>query len=102
MKIENVPAYEQVLEQEIPDIHAKGSLWKHKKSGARVMVLETEDENKVFNIAFRTPPANSTGVAAYFGTQCPLWFKRISVKRSICRTGKGFLKHIFKCDDLSR
>ncbi len=27
------------------------------------MVLETEDENKVFNIAFRTPPANSTGVA---------------------------------------
>lgn len=63
MKIENIPAYEQILEQEIPDIHAKGSLWKHKKSGARVMVLETEDENKVFNIAFRTPPENSTGVA---------------------------------------
>lgn len=63
MKIENIPAYEQILAQEIPDIHAKGSLWKHKKSGARVMVLETEDENKVFNIAFRTPPANSTGVA---------------------------------------
>lgn len=63
MKIENVPAYERILEREIPDIHARGSLWKHKKSGARVMVLETEDENKVFNIAFRTPPANSTGVA---------------------------------------
>ena len=24
---------------------------------------ETEDDNKVFNIAFRTPPADSTGVA---------------------------------------
>ena len=63
MRKENVPAYEQIMEQEIPDIHAKGSLWKHKKSGARVMILENEDENKVFNIAFRTPPADSTGVA---------------------------------------
>ena len=89
MKIENIPAYEQILEQEIPDIHAKGSLWKHKKSGARVMVLETEDENKEFNIAFRTPPANSTGVA------------HISIKGPICRTGKGFFEYVFKCNDLS-
>ena len=27
------------------------------------MVLQNEDENKVFNIAFRTPPSDSTGVA---------------------------------------
>ena len=26
-------------------------------------MLENDDENKVFNIAFRTPPADSTGVA---------------------------------------
>ena len=55
MKKENVPAYELVSCQDIPDIHSKGSLWRHKKSGARVMVLENDDENKVFNIAFRTP-----------------------------------------------
>ena len=63
MKKENVPAYELVLCQEVPDIHSTGFLWRHKKSGARVMVLENDDNNKVFNIAFRTPPANSTGVA---------------------------------------
>ena len=63
MKKENVPAYELVSCQDIPDIHSKGFLWRHKKSGARVMVLENDDENKVFNIAFRTPPADSTGVA---------------------------------------
>ena len=40
MKKENVPAYELVSCQDIPDIHSKGSLWRHKKSGARVMVLE--------------------------------------------------------------
>ena len=27
------------------------------------MVIENDDDNKVFNIAFRTPPKNSTGVA---------------------------------------
>lgn len=56
-------AYELLKEEVIQDIHAKGYLYKHKKSGARVMLLANDDENKVFNIAFRTPPANSTGVA---------------------------------------
>ena len=27
------------------------------------MLIENDDENKVFNIAFRTPPKTSTGVA---------------------------------------
>ena len=63
MKIEAVPAYELVMCQDISDIHSTGYLLKHKKSGAKVMVIENEDDNKVFNIAFRTPPANSTGVA---------------------------------------
>lgn len=56
-------AYELMQQEEIQDVHAKGYLLKHKKSGARVMLLANDDENKVFNIAFRTPPANSTGVA---------------------------------------
>lgn len=56
-------AYEIVKQQRIEDIHADGYLLCHKKSGARVMILKNEDDNKVFNIAFRTPPADSTGVA---------------------------------------
>ena len=63
MRLEGIPAYELIMEQEISDIHSRGYLLKHKKSGARVMVLENDDNNKVFNIAFRTPPADSTGVA---------------------------------------
>ena len=54
-------AYEIVQHQRIEDIHADGYLLRHKKSGARVMILENDDDNKVFNIAFRTPPADSTG-----------------------------------------
>ena len=63
MNMDRIPADELILKEEISDIHSEGYLLKHKKSGARVMVLKNEDENKVFNIAFRTPPADSTGVA---------------------------------------
>ena len=55
--------YELILHQSLEDIHAEGWLLRHKKSGARVMLIPAEDDNKVFNIAFRTPPYDSTGVA---------------------------------------
>lgn len=35
---------------------------RHKLSGARVLILSNEDDNKVFSIGFRTPPHDSTGV----------------------------------------
>ena len=56
-------AYELIKEEYIDDIQARGTLLRHRKTGARVVLLANEDENKVFNIAFRTPPENSTGVA---------------------------------------
>lgn len=56
-------AYELLKQETIGDIHAEGYLLRHRKSGARIMLMVNDDENKVFNIAFRTPPANSTGVA---------------------------------------
>lgn len=62
MKIENIPAYEIVKQENLTDIHSTGYLLRHKKTGARLILIENDDENKVFSIAFRTPPANSTGV----------------------------------------
>lgn len=55
--------YELISEEYIKDVHAEGKLLRHRKSGARIALLSNDDENKVFNIAFRTPPKNSTGVA---------------------------------------
>lgn len=62
MKIENIPAYEIVTQENLTDIHSTGYMLRHKKTGARLILIENDDENKVFSIAFRTPPANSTGV----------------------------------------
>lgn len=58
-----LPAYELLKTEEIPDILSTGYLLRHRKTGARVALIENEDDNKVFNIAFRTTPENSTGVA---------------------------------------
>ena len=54
--------YELIKKEEIADIHSAGLLLKHKKSGARVVVLSNDDENKVFSIGFKTPPFNDTGL----------------------------------------
>ena len=54
MNAEHCKAYTLLQEQQIDDIHAHGYLLRHNKSGARVLLLENEDDNKVFNIAFRT------------------------------------------------
>ena len=35
----------------------------HEKTGAKLLFVENNDDNKVFSITFRTPPEDSTGVA---------------------------------------
>lgn len=35
---------------------------RHKLSNARVLVFSNEDDNKVFNISFRTPPKDDKGI----------------------------------------
>ena len=63
MDEKRLQAYRLLKEETIPDIRSEGYLLEHKKTGARICVLENDDENKVFYIAFRTPPSDSTGVA---------------------------------------
>ena len=62
MSIFNLNAYEVILTEDLSDLKSKGYLLKHKKSGARILLMENDDENKVFSVAFRTPTADSTGV----------------------------------------
>ena len=62
-RIKQLSAYSFISSEPLPDIHAEGVILRHKKSGARIALIPSEDDNKVFNIAFRTPPADSTGVA---------------------------------------
>lgn len=50
-------------EQMVTEVNSNAKLFEHEKSGARLLFLENDDDNKVFSVTFRTPPTDSTGVA---------------------------------------
>jgi len=47
----------------VAEVNAQAYMLRHEVSGARLMYLACSDDNKVFYIGFRTPPADDTGVA---------------------------------------
>lgn len=50
------PSYDRLEDITISEYNLKGSIYKHKKSGAEIISLIAPDDNKVFGITFRTPP----------------------------------------------
>ena len=62
MSVYDLTAYEVIQDRDLSDLKSRGILLKHKKSGARVLLMKNDDENKVFSVGFRTPPSDSTGV----------------------------------------
>lgn len=56
-------AFDLLREETIPEINSTGRLYRHRKTGAELLSLVNDDENKVFGVTFRTPPSDSTGVA---------------------------------------
>ena len=47
----------------IKEINANVNIYLHKRTGARLMHIDADDNNKVFTVGFRTPPGDHTGVA---------------------------------------
>ena len=54
--------FEFIREETIPELNTRARLWRHVVTGAQLLSLENDDENKVFGITFRTPPVDSTGL----------------------------------------
>lgn len=91
MKISNLSAYELVKQENITDLNSQGYLLNHKKTGARIVVLENDDENKVFGIAFRTPPSDSTGVPHIMEHSVLCGSKKFHAKDPFVELAKGSL-----------
>ncbi len=56
------PAYDIIQRDVVTEYGYDCTLYRHKKSGAELLSVVTDDDNKVFGITFRTPPSDSTGV----------------------------------------
>ena len=46
----------------VPELHSQAYELHHVQSGARLLYIQNDDDNKVFSISFRTTPSDSTGV----------------------------------------
>jgi len=55
--------FELLRDEYIAELNTRARLYRHAKTGAQLLSLENDDENKSFGITFRTPPADSTGIA---------------------------------------
>ena len=78
---------------------------RHVKSGASLIWLEREDENKTFNITFRTTPWDDSGVfhilehALLGGSgKVRLWKGRY--QGAVCGTYEGLSEYFSECNDI--
>lgn len=56
-----VHGFELVRDERVAEVNSRARLWRHARTGAQLLSLENDDENKVFGITFRTTPSDSTG-----------------------------------------
>jgi Zn-dependent M16 (insulinase) family peptidase len=56
------PSFKLVRTEMVAEYGVPFTLYRHVATGAEVLSVETEDDNKVFGIAFRTPASDNTGV----------------------------------------
>lgn len=88
------PAFELVREQQIGEISSLARLYRHKKTGAEVLSLINDDENKVFGVTLKTPPEDSTGVAHILEHSVLCGSRKYPVKKPFVELLKGSL-HTF-------
>lgn len=54
--------FELLREQAIPELNSRARYYRHARTGAELLALLNDDENKTFGVAFRTLPPNHSGV----------------------------------------
>ena len=91
MRIEDVTAYAVLEQREIKELKSTAYLLRHKKTDAKVIVMENDDENKVFYIGFRTTPKESTGVSHILEHSVLCGSKNFPVKDPFIELAKGSL-----------
>ncbi len=79
-------------ETDIPELNVHVRIFRHDKTGADLLSLENDDENKVFGASFRTPPADSTGIAHIMEHSVLGGSEKYPLKEPFVQLIKGSLK----------
>lgn len=88
----NAHGFELIHEEVIAELNTKASLYRHLKTGAQLLSLENDDENKAFGITFRTPPEDSTGLPHIMEHSVLGGSRKYRVKEPFIELSKGSFK----------
>ncbi len=88
----DTPGFSRIFERMIPEYEAKAVMYRHDATGAQILSISCADENKVFGMAFRTPPTDSTGVAHILEHSVLCGSRRYPVKEPFVELLKGSLQ----------
>ena len=83
--------FELLREEAIEELNAVGRFYRHIKTGAEVLTIQNDDENKVFGITFRTPPPDSSGVAHIMEHSVLCGSRKYAVREPFVELMKGSL-----------
>ncbi len=83
--------YTLISKEELKDISAVAYILKHDRTGARVVLLSCDDENKAFMVGFKTPQYESTGVPHILEHSVLCGSNKFPVKDAMTEVAKGSL-----------
>ncbi len=84
--------FERIDERDIPELNTRAVLYRHAATGAELLSLSNDDENKVFGITFKTVPEDSTGIAHILEHSVLCGSEKYPVKEPFVELLKGSLK----------
>lgn len=91
MNFSKLTSYELIQQEELKDLKSEGYYLRHKKSGARILLMKNDDDNKVFSVGFRTPPEDSTGLPHILEHSVLCGSKNFPIKDPFVELVKGSL-----------
>ncbi len=84
--------FELLRERYIDELKTAARLYRHIQTGAELLSMINDDENKVFGITFRTPPRDSTGVPHILEHSVLCGSRKYPVKEPFVEILKGSLQ----------
>lgn len=88
----NTSGFTLLREETIAEVNGTAKLWRHDATGAELLSVMNDDENKCFGVSFRTPPEDSTGVAHILEHSVLCGSERYPVKEPFVELLKGSLQ----------
>nr|MDA3832546.1 insulinase family protein [Spirochaetales bacterium] len=84
--------FELVRTEQVEELNTLAKIYRHIPTGAEILSMETDDENKCFGVAVRTPPSDSTGVAHILEHTVLCGSRKYPVKDPFVQLLKGSLQ----------